>query len=157
VKQLWQKTLSYLGMGEEDQFADYDDYDDDRGAYPESSSTVRKITRLPDMQRAEKAAPRRQQPQEGKMDLLKPVTFADAQVIADKLKNRSSVVANFSSCDKALSQRLLDFSCGVTYGLNGAIHRLGDRTYLLTPSNVAVSAEDRRKLREYGYSFGDPG
>lgn len=157
MKQLWQKTLSYLGMGEEEQFADYDDYDVDRGAYPESSSTVRKITRLPDVQRAERAAPRRQQPQEGKMDLLKPVSFADAQLVADKLKSRASVVANFSMCDKALTQRLLDFCCGVTYGLNGAVHRLGEGTYLLTPSNVAVSAEDRRKLREYGYSFGDPG
>lgn len=155
MKQLWQKTLSYFGILEDEAYAEYDEFEDDR-LYGDTSSAVRKITRAPDLRRAEKVATLRAAPAPAsKIDRIEPRNFGDAQKLADRLKERTPVVTNLAKCDKILAQRLLDFSCGLTYALDGAIEKVGDQVYLLTPNNVVVGDEDKRRLRERGFSFGN--
>ena len=47
-----------------------------------------------------------------------------------------------------LSRRLVDFASGLCYGMRGSMERVTNQVYLLTPSNVEVSAEEKRRLRE---------
>jgi cell division inhibitor SepF len=90
------------------------------------------------------------QPQAAKVHITVPVGFNDAQEIGDKLKANQPVIVNLQGIDRDLSRRLIDFSSGLTYGLGGAMERVAEQVFLLTPSNVEVSAEEKRRLQERG-------
>jgi cell division inhibitor SepF len=82
--------------------------------------------------------------------LVLPRSFNDAKQIADRLKGATPVIVNLQEADQDLSKRLIDFSSGLTYALNGNMQRIAERVFLLTPPNVEVSAEERAKALERG-------
>jgi cell division inhibitor SepF len=86
-----------------------------------------------------------------RVHLVVPRSFNDAQSIADKFKDAVPVILNLQSTDTELSKRLIDFSSGLTYALNGGMQRIADKVFLLTPRNVEVSAEERARLIERGF------
>jgi cell division inhibitor SepF len=88
-----------------------------------------------------------------KVHLVLPRSFNDAQQIADRFKEGVPVILNLQSTDQELSKRLIDFSSGLTYALNGGMQRVADKVFLLTPRNVEVSAEERARLLERGGFF----
>jgi cell division inhibitor SepF len=90
------------------------------------------------------------QPQAAKVHVVVPVGFNDAQEIGDKLKANQPVIVNLQGIDRDLSRRLIDFSSGLTYGLGGSMERVAEQVFLLTPSNVEVSPEEKRRLQERG-------
>ena len=90
------------------------------------------------------------QPQAAKVHVVVPVGFNDAQEIGDKLKDNQPVIVNLQGVDRDLSRRLIDFSSGLTYGLGGSMERVAEQVFLLTPSNVEVSPEEKRRLQERG-------
>ncbi|NLG66292.1 MAG: cell division protein SepF, partial [Actinobacteria bacterium] len=61
------------------------------------------------------------------------------------------VILNLQRSDNELSKRLIDFSSGLTYALEGGIERVADKVFLLTPRNVEVSAEEKQRLIEKGF------
>lgn len=89
------------------------------------------------------AAPQAKQMQMRVM-VVEPISFDDAQHIADHLKNRKPVVVNFENCDEENSNRMVDFISGTVYALGGSIQKVGARIFLCAPSNVDVSAEDEQ-------------
>ena len=80
---------------------------------------------------------------------ITPISFNDAQQIADWFKYPQPVIINLEAADRDLRRRLIDFCSGLCYGLGGQMERVADHVYLLTPTNVVVSAEDRHGL-EHG-------
>jgi cell division inhibitor SepF len=86
-----------------------------------------------------------------KVHLILPRSFNDAQSIADKFKDAVPVIINLQGADNELSKRLIDFSSGLTYALDGGMQRVADKVFLLTPRNVEVSAEERARLIERGF------
>jgi cell division inhibitor SepF len=89
-----------------------------------------------------------------KPHVVAPTSFNQAQEVADKLKNNQPVIVNLQNVDRDLSRRIIDFASGLCYGLGGQMERVANQVFLLTPSNVEVSAEDRRRLHEHGYPEG---
>jgi cell division inhibitor SepF len=169
---LWNRTLVYFGIAEEDE------WDDDTAAaeelersYEERRANVRRL------------APRRRErdfddwtdsgrdrteprtrlrrvdmpppvgPAPASVHLVVPRSFNDAQQIADKFKDAVPVILNLQSSDAELSKRLIDFASGLTYALEGGMQRVADKVFLLTPRNVEVSAEERARLLERGGFF----
>ena len=88
-----------------------------------------------------------------RVHLVLPRSFNDAQQIADKFKQSIPVILNLQGADAELSKRLIDFTSGLTYALNGGMQRVADKVFLLTPRNVEVSAEQRAALLERGGFF----
>jgi cell division inhibitor SepF len=86
-----------------------------------------------------------------KPHLVAPVSFNEAQDVADKFKGSQPVIMNLQGADRELSRRLIDFASGLCYGLGGQMERVANQVYLLTPTNVEVSAEERRRLHDRGY------
>jgi len=84
--------------------------------------------------------------------IVAPTSFNAAQEVADNFKGNAPVIMNLQDVDKELSRRLIDFASGLCYGLGGAMERVANSVYLLTPADVEVSAEDKRRLEERGYS-----
>lgn len=86
-----------------------------------------------------------------KVHIVAPNRFGDAPEIGDRFKAGQPVVVNLQvSGDPGLSRRIIDFCSGVTYALAGSMDRVADQVFLLTPSNVEVSAEEKRRLKDQG-------
>lgn len=96
-----------------------------------------------------RAVENRAQPAE--VYLVVPKSFNDAQQIADKFKGTVPVILNLQSAETDLAKRLIDFSSGLTYALDGGMQRVADKVFMLTPRNVEVSAEERARLLEKGF------
>jgi cell division inhibitor SepF len=85
-----------------------------------------------------------------KPHVVSPTSFNHAQEVADKFKANQPVLLNLQGVDRDLARRLIDFSSGLCYGLTGHMEKVAHQVYLLTPTNVEVSAEERRRLQERG-------
>jgi cell division inhibitor SepF len=92
--------------------------------------------------------------QSAKPHVVAPTSFNHAQEVADKLKVNLPVIVNLQNVDRDLSRRIIDFASGLCYGVGGQMERVANQVFLLTPSNVEVSAEERRRLQEHGYGEG---
>ncbi len=172
---LWNRTLVYFGIAEEDEWDDdtaaaeelersYEerranvrrlaprkrerDYDDWTDSGTASAKPEPRSTRL---RRVDAPAP--SGPAPASVHLVVPRSFNDAQQIADKFKDAVPVILNLQSSDAELSKRLIDFASGLTYALEGGMQRVADKVFLLTPRNVEVSAEERARLLEGGGFF----
>ena len=86
-----------------------------------------------------------------RVHFVAPKNFNEVQDVADKFKDAIPVILNLQSTDHDLSKRLIDFSSGLTYALDGGMQRIADKVFLLTPRNVEVSAEQRARLMEKGF------
>ena len=80
-----------------------------------------------------------------------PTSFNDAQEVADRFKGGVPVILNLQGVERDLARRIIDFASGLCYGLGGQMERVANQVYLLTPSDVEVSPEERRRLHERGY------
>jgi cell division inhibitor SepF len=170
----WHRTKVMLGLADDfDDEYEENEYEDEAYApaqqqarpsydnvYPESPQSIRRVGREPEAGRARDAATLR--PVNGYADtaapaaaqvhmhIVEPRGFTEAQSIADKFKLGVPVIMNLSNSDAELAKRLIDFTSGLTYGVDGGLQKVADRVFMLTPANVAVSAEDRRRLRDKG-------
>ena len=79
-----------------------------------------------------------------------PSDFNDAQQLGDRFKNSQPVIINLQGADLDLARRVIDFASGLCYGLGGQMERVASQVYLLTPNDVEVSDEDRRRITERG-------
>lgn len=86
-----------------------------------------------------------------KVSVLEPAAFNDAQALADRFKRQQPVILNLQNVDSELSRRMVDFCSGLTYALDGQIQNVANRVFLLTPRNVEVSAEERKRLAERAF------
>ena len=89
-----------------------------------------------------------------KPHVVVPTSFNQAQDVADKFKSTQPVILNLQGIDRDLSRRLIDFSSGLCYGLGGQMEKVANQVYLLTPRDVELSADERRRLQERGLHDG---
>jgi len=73
-----------------------------------------------------------------------PEEFADARFIADSVMAGQPVIVNLQTASRELKRRMIDFCSGVTYGLGGGMERVAANVFLITPSDVELSAEERK-------------
>ena len=153
----------------DDQYESDEAYAEEPAGYPaaapryasqygtESSASVRRVNREPDLARARQAAPLRAVPPvngggaaqapQVRIHTVEARSYGEAQSIADKFKAGQPVIINLASTDPELAKRLLDFASGLTYGLDGGLQKVSERVFMLTPRNVDVSAADRVRSR----------
>lgn len=169
-----QRALMYLGLKDiDDEEMDYD-LDEDEGtdtdappsrvrqsAYPEPVparapvATVRPVPRddgrelVTPVARGAVVRPFVAQRQT-KPQVVAPARFSDAQEIGDMVKASSPVIVNLQASEKDLARRMIDFCSGLTYAVGGSMEKVAESVFLLTPSNVEVSPEERQRLQENG-------
>jgi cell division inhibitor SepF len=84
------------------------------------------------------------------VQVVEPSGFNDAQELGDRLKANQAVVLNLRGIDRDLQRRLIDFSSGLAYAVGGTIRKVDDQVFLLTPTSVEVSDEDKERLQARG-------
>ena len=142
------KAMVYLGLVDDEEF-----YADDDVYYAEDED-VYEAERVP----ARAGAPRRDahatampEPMPAaRVHVMEPMGFNDAQEVGDRLKAGQPVILNLQGVDRDLLRRLIDFSSGLAYALNGTMSKAAEQVFLLTPSNVEVSEEEKERLQAKG-------
>jgi len=76
-----------------------------------------------------------------KVVLVEPRVYAEAQDIAEHLKNKRATIVNLQRIEREQGVRIIDFLSGTVYALAGDIQRIGKDIFLCTPENVEVSGE----------------
>lgn len=80
----------------------------------------------------------------GSVAVFAPRSFADVTEIADALRSRQVVIINLQGADRTLLQRVVDFTSGVAYTIDGRIQKLADAIYLVVPAGVSVNSAGLR-------------
>jgi cell division inhibitor SepF len=176
LRDTWHRTLVYFGLAEDEAYEDeYEPYEEPEAELQNSYRERPNVQRLTSRRRRDEIddifgddpAPERRptlRPVGGaarggngraagdvRVHFVAPKSFNDVQDVADKFKDTIPVILNLQGTDTDLSKRLIDFSSGLTYALDGGMQRIADKVFLLTPRNVEVSAEERARLVEKGF------
>jgi cell division inhibitor SepF len=85
-----------------------------------------------------------------RVHVVEPQGFNDAQEVGDRLKANQPVILNLQGLPRELQRRLIDFSSGLAYAVAGSMQRVADQVFLLTPTNVEVSQEEKDRLQARG-------
>lgn len=115
------------------------------------------VTRLhpvPDQARA----PRRETPQYeqpardplSRITTLHPTSYAEARAVGEHYRDGVPVIMNLTEMENADAKRLVDFAAGLAFALHGALDKVTNKVFLLSPPDIDVSAEDRKRIAEDG-------
>jgi cell division inhibitor SepF len=174
---MWQKTMVYLGLKDDEEGYEYD-YDElaldeepadapyERYERPEPAPTrprepVAAVVAQPRVRAVpvDEVAPvrdaatptiRPMPATSARVHVVEPHGFNDAQEVGDRLKADQPVIINLQGLSRDLQRRMIDFSSGLTYAVGGSMSRVADQVFLLTPSNVEVSQEEKERLQARG-------
>jgi len=160
MREMWKKTLVGLGLMDEEEEFDESLVDEDTPRRDEAQMvrTVRREERSHNEDRhpagrggvvrsIPTAAPRQ-------IRVVEPRIFDDAQEFADQYKGGVPVIINLRMTEQKHAPKILQFASGLVYGLNGRMQKVGEQVFLLTPFNIEVSADEKRRLVEHGL-FGE--
>lgn len=148
-----------LNPDEEDDFYNEDYYEDD---YEEEEKPVRKNRRsekeldFPEEDR--KAAPAKDRPaktsskvtqmrtvkrQHNGMEVcvIKPTCVDDEREITDTLLMDRTVVLNVEGLEIETAQRIIDFTSGSCYAINGNFQKVSTYIFIITPPSVDISGD----------------
>ncbi len=89
----------------------------------------------------------------GEVSLFAPRSFGDVTEVADALRTRQVVILNLQGVDRSLLQRVVDFTSGVAYTLDGKIQKLADAMYLVVPPGTSVNSDGIRETLASDPSF----
>jgi cell division inhibitor SepF len=171
LRDTWHRTLVYFGLAEDEAYEEeVESYPEPEVEPPRERPNVRRLSarrrrdEIDDIFADDSVSDRHTtslRPVGGRgnghnggdvrVHFVAPKNFNDVQDVADKFKESIPVIINLQGTDTDLSKRLIDFSSGLTYALDGGMQRIADKVFLLTPRNVEVSAEERARLVEKGF------
>ena len=164
------KAMVYLGLVEDEDRLEYDDYDQyerdgeaDEAGHHEDRHDARGSAGSSDGPRALSASregssvatmpgrrPAVQRPLD-RITTIHPRTYNEAKQIGESFRENTPVIMNLSDMDDSDAKRLVDFAAGLVFGLRGTIERVTNKVFLLSPANVTVTAEDKARMAESGF------
>ncbi len=95
---------------------------------------------------------------ESESAIIEARTLSDAQTLADYIRDGRPVVLDLRETETAMVRRLVDFSSGLTYALDGRMVKVATGVILVTPAGTSVDVDERRRLAALGlYDAQTPG
>ena len=132
---------------EEPESADADfGKEDDQLEEMDNNSTVRPVRRRTMADRDNTSAPRsnvKRQYSESGMEvcIVKPTSVNDARDVTDLILQGSTVVLNLEGLDVDIAQRIIDFTSGSCYAVQGNVMKISHYIFVITPSSVDISGD----------------
>ena len=75
------------------------------------------------------------------VNMIKPSSMEDARDICDMLLSCRAVVINLEGVQVDLAQRIIDFSSGACYSIDGNLQKISSYIFIITPSNIELTGE----------------
>ena len=171
------KMAVYLGLVEDAEVEEYDDYDDARrdvrtrdtrsserrgyDEYPEDRTSTRNVRSVPesravrtfrgDDQPVERRPMAPAAPDISRIETIHPRSYNDARRIGEEYREGVPVIMNLSELDDSDAKRIIDFAAGLVFGQRGAIERVTNKVFLLSPANVDVGEAAREQVAQDGF------
>jgi cell division inhibitor SepF len=86
-----------------------------------------------------------------KITTLRPKDYSEARTIGERFRDGTPVIMDLVTMDNADAKRLVDFAAGLAFGLRGSFDKVATKVFLLSPADIDVSAEERRRIAEAGF------
>ena len=75
------------------------------------------------------------------VSMIKPTSIEDARDICDFLLDGKAVVLNMEGIHTEVAQRIIDFTSGATYSMNGNLQKISSYIFIATPESVELSGD----------------
>lgn len=128
------------GRDRDDGYDDYDDDYDERSARPSSSRASHQPAGNSKVTPMRQPSSRRQAPNM-EVCVIKPSSVEDAREITETLLSGRTVILNLEGLDLEVAQRIIDFTSGATFAINGNLQKISNYIFLVTPTNVDISGD----------------
>jgi len=86
----------------------------------------------------------------GHAEIIAAHSFGDAKRLADMIRERIPVLVNLRDTEPEMVRRLVDFSSGLIYALDGTMRKVSEGVILVSPPRVVLSPEEERRLADLG-------
>lgn len=86
-----------------------------------------------------------------KITTLRPSDYGEARTIGERFRDGNPVIMDLVDMSNDDAKRLVDFAAGLAFALRGSFDKVATKVFLLSPADVDVSPEDRRKIAETGF------
>ncbi|KAA0092362.1 cell division protein SepF [Mycolicibacterium sp. P1-18] len=86
-----------------------------------------------------------------KITTLRPKDYSEARTIGERFRDGTPVIMDLVSMDNADAKRLVDFAAGLAFALRGSFDKVATKVFLLSPADVAVTADERKRIAEAGF------
>lgn len=73
--------------------------------------------------------------------VIKPTTVEEAREITETLLSDRTVVLNLEGIDVDLAQRIIDFTSGSCYAIQGSLQKISHYIFIITPASVDISGD----------------
>ena len=73
--------------------------------------------------------------------IVKPTSVNDARDVTDLILAGSTVVLNLEGLDVDVAQRIIDFTSGSCYAVQGNVMKISHYIFVITPSTVDISGD----------------
>lgn len=163
------KFLNLLKLNDDEEYDDYDDYEeyDDYDNEPKKSSKkVKKEDNFDEdssasgfddsvqkpskpqkvVSRNNKVVPMRTGRNNMEVCVIKPANVEDAREITDTLLSGRSVILNLEGLHVDIAQRIIDFTSGSCYSINGNLQKVSSYIFIITPESVEISGDFQELL-----------
>ena len=87
---------------------------------------------------------------DSRCEILEVTEFDDAKMLADRIRDRTPVILNLRDTDPEMVRRVIDFSTGLTYALDGSMRKTADGVILVLPPRVSLGREEKMRLSDMG-------
>lgn len=148
------KFLDALHLNNEEEYYDEDDFYDEGEIIDNTVRKPMRVVREEEDYDAPVEKPRKQSqkvtpirgvkraPGNGmEVCVIKPNSIEDAREITETLLANRAVVLNLEGLDVAIAQRIIDFSSGSTYAINGNLQKISNYIFIITPASVDISGD----------------
>ncbi|MCI9103358.1 MAG: cell division protein SepF [Lachnospiraceae bacterium] len=73
--------------------------------------------------------------------MVKPGNIGDAREIVDTLLNGRAVVINMEGIPTEIAQKIIDFTSGACYAVNGNLQKISNFIFIATPPSIELSGD----------------
>lgn len=141
------KFLSIMRLDDDEDYDDdFFDDDDDFEEAPKKSLLKKNHTEdsYEEKKMINKVTPMRQSSRKGtnmEVCVIKPTAVDEAREIIETLLSGRTVILNLEGLDIEIAQRIIDFSSGASFAINGNLQKISNYIFLVTPTNVDISGD----------------
>ncbi len=73
--------------------------------------------------------------------VIRPTSYEDSREISDMLQDNKTIILNLENVEFDVAQRLVDFTTGSAYSLQGNLQKISNSIFLITPDSVDISGD----------------
>ena len=166
------KLLDFMRLGDDEDYYDdedelYDDEDlpeeqenssfhlfgsrnreeEEEDRTPEKKSAPKSSSKITPMRSGRKASSVSME-----VCVIKPTSFEDAREISETLLADRTVILNMEGMDLGLAQRIIDFTSGCCYAIDGNLQKISNYIFIITPASVDISGDLQSIMDAFDFS-----